>query len=75
MEGEMDVTMPEGKARPHFFRGVATIVTKLLNVVQPHVAFFGQKDAQQCVVVKQLVSANIDSHDFITSTIDRRFVI
>lgn len=61
MEGEMDakeVFMPEGKARPHFFRGVATIVTKLLNVVQPHVAFFGQKDAQQCVVVKQLVRPN-----------------
>ena len=45
----------EGSIRPHFFRGVATVVCKLLNVVQPHVAFFGQKDAQQCVVVKAMV--------------------
>ncbi|KAJ1963306.1 pantoate-beta-alanine ligase [Dispira parvispora] len=45
----------EGVTRPHFFRGVATVVTKLFNIVQPDVAFFGQKDAQQCVVVKALV--------------------
>ncbi|RKP26991.1 Pantoate-beta-alanine ligase [Syncephalis pseudoplumigaleata] len=45
----------EGGTRPHFFRGVATIVTKLLNLVQPDVAFFGQKDAQQCVVVRSLI--------------------
>ncbi|CAM9506048.1 unnamed protein product [Scytosiphon promiscuus] len=47
--------LPEGAARPGFFRGVATVVTKLLNVVQPDLAFFGQKDALQCVLVKRLV--------------------
>ncbi|KAJ3086947.1 pantothenate synthase [Quaeritorhiza haematococci] len=45
----------EGVIRPHFFRGVATVVTKLLNIIQPDKAFFGQKDAQQCVVVRSLV--------------------
>jgi pantoate--beta-alanine ligase len=45
----------EGVTRPHFFRGVATIVTKLLNLVQPDTVFFGQKDAQQCVVVRSLI--------------------
>ncbi|KAJ1987553.1 pantoate-beta-alanine ligase [Dimargaris cristalligena] len=45
----------EGGPRPHFFRGVATVVLKLLNAVQPDRAYFGQKDAQQCVVVKTMV--------------------
>lgn len=45
----------EGASRPAFFRGVATIVTKLLNIVTPEEIYFGQKDAQQCVVVKNLV--------------------
>eukprot|EP00750_Incisomonas_marina_P001596 INCI11342.1.p1 GENE.INCI11342.1~~INCI11342.1.p1 ORF type:complete len:1118 (+),score=198.77 INCI11342.1:163-3516(+) len=45
----------EGSTRPGFFRGVATIVTKLLNLVRPDVALFGQKDGQQCAVVEQLV--------------------
>lgn len=45
----------EGAQRPSFFRGVATVVTKLLNVVTPTVVYFGQKDAQQCVVVKNMV--------------------
>ncbi|CAM9486750.1 unnamed protein product, partial [Choristocarpus tenellus] len=53
--------LPEGKARPGFFRGVATVVTKLLNMVQPTKAYFGQKDALQCVLVKRLVEdLNID---------------
>jgi pantoate--beta-alanine ligase len=41
--------------RPHFFRGVATVCTKLFNAVLPHRAYFGQKDAQQCAVIKRLV--------------------
>jgi pantoate--beta-alanine ligase len=45
----------EGAARPGHFRGVATIVTKLLHRVAPHVVFFGQKDAQQAVIVKKML--------------------
>lgn len=46
----------EGKSRPTFFRGVATVVTKLLNVVQPTRAYFGQKDIQQALLLKRLTS-------------------
>src|ERR1700687_4264468 len=45
----------EGVSRPGHFRGVATIVTVLLNTVRPDFAFFGQKDAQQGLIVKRLV--------------------
>jgi pantoate--beta-alanine ligase len=45
----------EGTVRPGHFRGVATVVTILLNVVRPDFAFFGQKDAQQTLVIKRLV--------------------
>lgn len=45
----------EGASRPGHFQGVATVVTKLLNIVEPHVVAFGQKDAQQVAVVERLV--------------------
>ena len=45
----------EGEFRPGHFRGVATICCKLFNVVRPHVAYFGQKDAQQVEVVRRMI--------------------
>ena len=52
----------EGRSRPGHFRGVATVVMKLLEIVQPHFAYFGRKDAQQVHIISQLArDLNLDA--------------
>jgi len=59
-----------GAFRPGHFRGVATIVTKLLNIVKPTKVYFGQKDFQQTVIIRQLVrDLNIDVDVIVCPTI------
>lgn len=63
----------EGESRPHHFAGVATVVTKLFGIVRPDLALFGQKDYQQCAVVRRLVKdLNLDIRLVIRRTVRER---
>ena len=63
----------EGHSRPAHFTGVATVVTKLFNVVRPRIAVFGQKDYQQCAVVRQLAKdLNIPTRILVCPTVRER---
>jgi pantoate--beta-alanine ligase len=63
----------EGETRPHHFAGVATVVTKLFGIVRPDIAWFGQKDFQQCAVVRQLVKdLNFDVRLVVRPTVRER---
>jgi pantoate--beta-alanine ligase len=60
----------EGEARPGHFRGVATIVAKLFHITKPHVALFGQKDAQQVVVLRRMIrDLNFDTELVVGPTV------
>lgn len=60
----------EGAFRPGHFRGVATVVAKLFNIVRPSRAYFGQKDAQQVIVIKRMVAdLNMDLEVVIVPTV------
>jgi pantoate--beta-alanine ligase len=60
----------EGNFRPTHFRGVTTVVVKLFNITKPHIVVFGQKDAQQAIVVQKLVKdLDFDIKIFIGPTV------
>ena len=60
----------EGKFRPTHFRGVTTVVMKLFNSTKPHLAVFGQKDAQQAFLIKKMVTdLNLDLEVYVAPTV------
>jgi pantoate--beta-alanine ligase len=60
----------EGSCRPGHFKGVATVVTKLFNIVKPTRAYFGQKDAQQALVIKKMVAdLNLNLEAIVSPTV------
>jgi len=70
VEVEEVASILEGEFRPTHFRGVTTVVAKLLNLTKPHVAIFGQKDAQQAFVVRKMVEdLNIDVEIHVEPTV------
>jgi pantoate--beta-alanine ligase len=70
VEVERMTRVLEGKIRPAHFRGVTTVVLKLFNMTKPHVAVFGQKDAQQAAVIRQMVrDLNLDLEIIVGPTI------
>lgn len=59
-----------GRGRPTHFRGVTTVCTKLFNIIGPDLAFFGQKDAQQAIVIKRMVAdLNMPLHIVVCPTV------
>lgn len=60
-----------GKSRPNHFRGVTTVVSKLFNIIQPNFAFFGQKDAQQTIIIKRMLKDLNSNIEIITMPIVR----
>ena len=54
--GESMTQKLEGSVRPTHFDGVTTVVFRLFSIIKPHIAYFGQKDVQQCLIIKKMVA-------------------